>query len=146
MGQLRMRVNPIIRKRTRAGPSSRSVKSRPHPITPVEKPIKDQGRQSARSTVSPSSPTSSLGHFIEHVLSFVGPPVTGKTSLGSLSVNRSLGPLVGRSNASPLVVCATRLRYGLLAQALHRAGRMDPALLLRASTPPSGVHRFDDST
>ena len=50
----------------------------PVPVS-IAKPIKSQSHQSPHSTVSPSSPSSSPGLFIEHVLSFLGRPGTGKT-------------------------------------------------------------------
>ena len=77
-------------------------------IIPVAKPIKGQSHQSAHSTVSRSSPPSSVDHFIEHVLSFVRPPGTGKTSLG-----QSIARALGRPSQRIAVVCAMRLRYGV---------------------------------
>jgi ATP-dependent Lon protease len=79
-----------------------------------------------------------LDDTIEHVLSFVRPPGTGKTSLGQ-SIARALGRLFQRialggvrDEAEIWGHCQTYVASGpgLLAQALRKAGRIDPVLLL----------------
>ncbi|KAH9044893.1 ATP-dependent protease La [Lactarius deliciosus] len=104
----------------------------------AQEPVKGQGHQSLHFTVSSSLPLSSFGNVIEHVFSFIGLPGTGKTSLGQ-SIARALGRLFQcialggvRDEAE---IRGHRRTYvasgpGLLAQALRKAGRMDPVLLL----------------
>jgi ATP-dependent Lon protease len=72
---------------------------------------------------------------------FVGPPGTGKTSLGQ-SIARMLGQSFQRIALGGVrdeaEIRGHRRTYvasrpGLLAQALHKAGRVDPVLLLWVS-------------
>jgi hypothetical protein len=148
------RAKAITRKKTRAWPLSMQAKSRPYHecLFPYHPSLKGQTHEIPRSTMSPSSPRSSFD-VIEHVLSFVGPPGTGMTSLGQL-IARALG---GCSSASLLVACATRPRYGATVRHTLSVGLV--SLYRRCAglvvwiqlyccelfTPLSGVRRFDDN-
>ena len=88
--------------------------------------------------MSLSSLRSSFDSLIDHVFSFIGPPGTGKTSLGQ-SIARALGRPFQRIALGGVrdeaEIRGHRRTYvasgpGLLAQALRKAGRMDPVLLL----------------
>ena len=137
----RMRAMPIIRKRMHAGLSSRRAKSHATArscVTPVAKPVKGQSYQNPHYTANLLSSRSSSDLVIEDVLSFIGPPSTGKTSRNQ-SIARAPGWLFQRIALDGVrdeaEIRGHRRTYvasgpGLFAQAPRKTGRMDPVPLL----------------
>ncbi|KAH9039670.1 ATP-dependent protease La [Lactarius pseudohatsudake] len=85
--------------------------------------------------VNSSSPLSSFGDVIEHVFSFIGPPGTGKTQSLARALGRPFQRIALGGVHDEAEIRGHRQTYvasgpGLPSQALRKAGRMDPVLLL----------------